>query len=73
MVAQHIAGAGRIFAGENDAGLVGVLATGGGRIDRDDNAHRFGDGFEVRPAQLLEALAVRQRTRHILEDLGVVA
>src|SRR6202022_328197 len=70
-VGQYIAAAVLVLAGDDDAGLVGVLARTRCRVDGDYDAHQVAHHEPHRRPRRLDERSAPQRTRHIVEQLAV--
>jgi|SRR5580700_4400756 hypothetical protein len=60
-----------VLAGDDDAGLVGVLAGRHGGIDRHDDPHQVRDISMDWPARLLDQRAGPKGTGYVVQYLGV--
>src|SRR5262249_44048039 len=69
-VGEHITVPARILAGDNNAGLVGILARGCRGIDRDDDPDELRQRLFMWPARRIEEPTRPQCPGHIIEELG---
>src|SRR5207248_546130 len=71
LIGQNIAVPVGVLAGDDDAGLVGVLAGRRGGIDRHDDPHQVRDISMDWPARLLDQRAGPKGTGYVVQYLGV--
>src|SRR2546423_10398264 len=71
LISKHIAVPVSVLAGDDDAGLVGVLAGRRGGIDRHDDPHQVRDVSMDWPARLLDQRAGPKGAGDVVQYLGV--
>src|SRR5205823_12962233 len=71
LIGQNIAVPVGVLAGDDDAGLVGVLAGRHGGIDRHDDPDEIGNILVRRPARLFDQPAGPKGARHVVEYFSV--
>src|SRR5712671_4867314 len=71
LISKHITVPVGVLAGDDDAGLVGVLAGRHGGIERHDDPHQVRDISMDWPARLLDQRAGPKGTGYVVQYLGV--
>jgi hypothetical protein len=67
-IGQYVAVSSPVLAGDDDAGLVGIVSRSDGRIDRDDDPRELRHGDDARG---LDDAVVPQGPRYIFKQFGV--